>query len=136
MARSKDVRVANMSAFAVAIANTYKLQYGFVIKELDKITKNTAEEMAEAIRKAAPIGETGRYAAGWVVTGRITESGAKDFTVYNEDRYMLTHLLEFDHYAGKDYHRVEGHPHIQAVVDKYNDLYIERITKAYDVWGG
>ena len=122
---------ANMSDFVRAISAQYNLQYGYVIKDLDKITQKTAKEMAAAIRERSPVGKTGEYAKGWTVYGQKNESGGRDFTVYNDKKYMLTHLLEYSHFAGRDMHIVQPHRHIEPVVTEYNKIYIERITKAY-----
>lgn len=127
---------SSMSAFIMAVSEQYRLAYGFCIKDLDKITKKTAGELETAIRRDAPVGKTGKYRASWDIVGERNNSGALDFTVYSKDRYMLTHLLEFKHFAGRDYHVVEGHPHIGKNVEMYNSIYIDRIEKAFAAFGG
>ena len=122
---------ANMSDFVKAISAQYNLQYGYVIKDLDKITQKTAKEMAAAIRDRSPVGKTAEDTKGWAVFGQRNDSGGRDFTVYNDKKYMLTHLLEYAHFAGKDMHIVQPKRHIEPVVTEFNKIYIDRITKAY-----
>ena len=68
---------ANMSDFVRAISAQYNLQYGYVIKDLDKITQKTAKEMAAAIREKSPVGKTGEYAKAGLFTGRKTKAAAE-----------------------------------------------------------
>lgn len=128
-----------MQGFIGAVSKQYELSYGYCVKELNKITRKTAREMAAAIADRSPR-DTGRYALGWVtselVSGYRSADGSLTMVVHNKDRYQLTHLLERDHFAGKDMHLVRGFEHIAPAEEKYNALYIERITKAFEAFGG
>lgn len=125
----------DMQSFIMQISGIYRLEYGYILKDLDKITRKTAKEMAEAVKENSPV-KTGRYASGWTTTSKRSKSGELEMVVYNKDRYQLTHLLENDHFGGRDLHIVKGNPHIEPVEEKFNKLYIERIEKAFGVYGG
>lgn len=147
-----------MDKFINAVNDTYSLCYGYTLNDCAKITRKTANEMAKAISEASPK-KSGEYAKNWSVAGRangkvfrqysskmISDLGLNtqyikdqvnlEFVVYNEKRYMLAHLLEYDHLAGKDLHTVKGHPHIAPMEEKYTKLFIERIEDAFNLYGG
>lgn len=121
----------DMESFVGAVANQYNLTYSDALKDIDKITRKTAKEMSEAIRQASPK-KSGDYSRGWTVSGKREDDGTLSMTVYNKSRYYLTHLLEYDHFAGTDQHIVRGHEHIGPQVEKFNKLFIERLTEK---WG-
>ena len=144
MAKRSDpfnYKYESMENFAAAVADRYGLHYADQIKELTKITRKTAREMAKAIKDASPVGKTEKYSGGWTVYGEqhieyvkgldAIKTTYTDFIVYNKDRYMLTHLLENGHQAGIDHHWVSAIPHIKKTVDTYNDIYIDRIADAF-----
>lgn len=68
----------------------------------------TASQVTRKTKSASPT-KTGKYKAGWA--SRVTEQSNVQYqkTVYNKDRYMLTHLLEKGH-GGP--HPAGPHPHI------------------------
>ena len=68
----------------------------------------TASQVTRKTKSASPA-KTGKYKAGWA--SRVTEQSNVQYqkTVYNKDRYMLTHLLEKGH-GGP--HPAGPHPHI------------------------
>lgn len=68
----------------------------------------TASQVTRKIKSASPA-KTGKYKAGWA--SRVTEQSNVQYqkTVYNKDRYRLTHLLEKGH-GGP--HPAGPHPHI------------------------
>lgn len=68
----------------------------------------TASQVTRKTKSASPS-KTGKYKAGWA--SRVTEQSNVQYqkTVYNKDRYMLTHLLEKGH-GGP--HPAGPHPHI------------------------
>lgn len=125
----------SMDSFIMAVAREYNLAYGDAVKDLDKITRKTSKEMAEEIKQKSPrrpYNKTGKhYSDYWTAKGTRNDNGILEFTVYNSERYMLTHLLEYSHFAGKDMHVVSSQPHIGPSVEKYNKLFIERIEKKW-----
>ena len=91
-----------------------------------KDTKNTADELKKAVKKAgkttkedinssAPV-RTGKYAKSW--TSRVTAESSVgiEVTVYSPSRYMLAHLLENGH-AKRGGGRVRAIPHIKPAED-------------------
>lgn len=68
----------------------------------------TASQVMRKTKSASPT-KTGKYKAGWA--SRVTEQSNVQYqkTVYNKDRYRLTHLLEKGH-GGQ--HPAGPHPHI------------------------
>ena len=68
----------------------------------------TASQVTRKTKSASPT-KTGKYKAGWA--SRVTEQSNVQYqkTVYNKDRYRLTHLLEKGH-GGP--HPDGPHPHI------------------------
>jgi hypothetical protein len=68
----------------------------------------TASQVVRKTKSDSPI-KTGKYKAGWA--SRVTEQSNVRYekTVYNKDRYRLTHLLEKGH-GGP--HPAGPHPHI------------------------
>lgn len=121
----------NLESFAMAVSEGFKIRYG-TTKNYDKIARKTAKELAEAISKRSPRrdqNDTGiHYADEWKTKSEST-FGKLEMTVYNDRRYMLTHLLENIHPAGIDRHYVYPHRHIGPEVEKYTKLYIERVQK-------
>jgi|GEM_PF-1284179 hypothetical protein len=137
-----NYKYESMADFSKAVAARFGLHYADQIKALDKITRKTAKEMAKAIEEASPKGETKKYSQGWTIYGEqhieyvkgldTLKTTYTDFTVYNKSRYMLTHLLEDGHNAGKDQHWVPGKPHIEKVVREFNEIYIDRIADTFE----
>lgn len=68
----------------------------------------TESQVTRKTKSASPT-KTGKYKAGWA--SRVTEQSNVQYkkTVYNKDRYRLTHLLEKGH-GGP--HPAGPHPHI------------------------
>ena len=68
----------------------------------------TASQVTRKTKSDSPT-KTGKYKAGWA--SRVTEQSNVQYekTVYNKDRYRLTHLLEKGH-GGP--HPAGPHPHI------------------------
>lgn len=75
-----------------------------VIAAVDK----TASQVMRKTKSGSPT-KTGKYKAGWA--SRVTEQSNVQYqkTVYNKDRYRITHLLEKGH-GGP--HPAGPHPHI------------------------
>ena len=68
----------------------------------------TASQVMRKTKSDSPT-KTGKYKAGWA--SRVTEQSNVQYqkTVYNKDRYRLTHLLEKGHGG---LHPAGPHPHI------------------------
>lgn len=85
-----------------------------------------AKEAAEKLRASSPR-RTGKYANGWTVENDFEE---KTYTVYNQAKPSLTHLLENGHLKSNQYGswgRTEGHPHIKPVEEWANAEVMNRI---------
>lgn len=97
-------------------------------EELDENARIVARETAKQIRNAAPR-RTGEYAGG--TTSKKTEAGrtGSTYTVYNNAKPQLTHLLENGH-AKRNGGRVPGTPHWAPAEADAMKEYEERIVRA------
>lgn len=88
-------------------------QYTANINEaLDKAMKTTSSDAVKRLKSTSPS-DSGKYIKGWKVKH---EKGT--YTIYNKDRYQLTHLLENGHDVvvnGKKVGRAPAKPHIKNV---------------------
>lgn len=101
-------------------------------EEFDKTVNfamfTVAQEAADKLRAISPR-KTGKYANGWTVDSDFDE---KTYTVYNQAKPSLTHLLENGHVKRNQFGswgRVEGIKHIKPVEEWANAKVMDRITK-------
>lgn len=74
--------------------------------DTERTMQKVALETVTLLQKTSPK-DTGEYANGW--TAKKSKGGI--VTVYNDEKPMLTHLLEFGH-AKVNGGRVRAYPHI------------------------
>lgn len=109
--------------------------------EIQKIAEGYVEEVNKAVEEVLPkVGKdavkelkqtspkrTGKYAKGW--TSKVEkERLSTSVSIYNKDRYQLTHLLEKGH-AKRGGGRVPGHPHIKPAEEHASDKAIKQIKE-------
>lgn len=109
--------------------------------EIQKIAEGYVEEVNKAVAEVLPkVGKdavkelkqtspkkTGRYAKGW--TSKVEkERLSTSISIYNKDRYQLTHLLEKGH-AKVNGGRVPAHPHIKPAEDHAADNAVKQIKE-------
>lgn len=109
--------------------------------EIQKIAEGYVEEVNKAVAEVLPkVGKdavkelkqtspkkTGRYAKGW--TSKVEkERLSTSVSIYNKDRYQLTHLLEKGH-AKVNGGRVPAHPHIKPAEDHAADNAVKQIKE-------
>lgn len=105
--------------------------------ELDDFFNASIDDMREAAKaagkaavkelKAKSPGKTGRYAKGWTSKAEDTRTGTT-VIVYNKDRYMLAHLLEYGH-PKVNGGRVAGQVHIQPVETAARNKFEEELKR-------
>lgn len=105
-----------------------------VKKALDKISKNTADEVNKRAAQLFKSRSRGRkaYSSSWTTESLKGKSGEN--TVYvKSNKYRLPHLLEYSHKVGRYLRgRYVGRPHIAPAEEKaIKDLEaeIERVIK-------
>lgn len=122
-----------MSNIKVSV-NGFEKAINNILKDYPEDAQDVLEETIPKIGKKA-VSElkrtspkrTGKYAKGWKLKeekGRLSISA----TVYNKDRYQLTHLLEKGH-ANRSGGRTQGKPHIKPVEEKFVKEAITKIKK-------
>lgn len=93
----------------------------------------TAEEAAKMLRQGGPYEErTGKYTKGWTSGQRTTRAsaitGLRGYSVYNEKRYQLTHLLENGHQS-RNGGRTRAFSHIEPVNDRVYEIAKNKLEK-------
>lgn len=87
--------------FAVALSGIFEEFIEQTQQEIEQIIVDEAQNTLTLLKERSPK-DTGRYAKGWTLkkTGKFAKGikarGANGsvITIYNKDRYRLTHLLE------------------------------------------
>ena len=95
-----------------------------VKKSVDAVSKSTASELKRVSPK-----RTGEYAKDWTSKKSYEDRRGKRKTVYNKERYRLTHLLEYGH-AKRNGGRVPANPHIKKIEEKAKQELEEMIKRA------
>lgn len=85
------VSAANFSDTLRALLKEYGEEVNEVCRD---VVKSVAKETTKELRRASPVGPTGKYAKGWTykpvkVSGMLTE-----YVIHNQRKPGLTHLLE------------------------------------------
>lgn len=98
-------------------------------EELD----DTSKAILKATRGGSPV-KTGDYRRGWK---RTTEkyNGRAVYTIWNQRRYRLVHLLEFGH-AKRGGGRVPGRPHVGPAFQRFGADMPDRIKRIIRNGGG
>ena len=120
------VSINNLDSAIKGILEEYQEDVTEKVKEvLPKVGKDTVKELKQTSPK-----KTGRYAKGWktkVEEGRL----GSVVTVYNSDRYQMTHLLEKGH-ASRNGGRVSGRPHIKPAEDHATKNVVDEIKRSIE----
>lgn len=109
------------------IARTIQEYSEDVEQAVQKVLDKDSTELVNKLKATSPK-KTGEYAKGWTKK-KSTLDGRVTYTVYNKDRYQLTHLLEFGH-AKRNGGRVPGQPHIGPVRDEIEEQIVRDIEAA------
>lgn len=109
------------------IARTIQEYSEDVEQAVQKVLNKDSTELVNKLKATSPK-KTGEYAKGWTKK-KSTLDGRVTYTVYNKDRYQLTHLLEFGH-AKRNGGRVPGQPHIGPVRDEIEEQIVRDIEAA------
>lgn len=95
---------------------------GVCVEDIQEAANAAAKYAAKELKAKSPK-VSGDYAKGWTSTMKKTRTGAVA-TVYNKDRYMLAHLLEYGH-AKTNGGRTKAMMHItpieSAAVTRFED---------------
>ncbi len=109
------------------IARTIQEYSEDVEQAVQKVLNKDSTELVNKLKATSPK-KTGEYAKGWTKK-KSTLDGRVTYTVYNKDRYQLTHLLEFGH-AKRSGGRVPGQPHIGPARDEIEEKIVRDIEAA------
>ena len=128
---SSQVVFENIEEFVQHIAKKYAGGLGEHVKELNRITRKTSNEEKLALYQKITqmrLIRTGDYRDNWEVLG-VKNGNNLEMILHNENLYMLTHLLEYEHDSTNPDKQVPAHPHIGPVEQEYNEIYIRRVTE-------
>lgn len=134
MSRRKTIKPVDLTATVEELLK----EYGNDVYEVmdDAITQTTDEAVRDlhAVDSFAPKGSpTGAYSQSWTSEQRITSRYSKTSTVYNENHYRLTHLLESGHskvlWGRKTGERVQAYPHIAPINEKAQENVIRKVEE-------
>lgn len=137
MARRKTIKPVDLSS---AVEELLK-EYGDEVFEVldDAITDTTSEAVSDlhAVRTFSPKGNpSGAYSSSWTSEEKMTSRYSKNSTVYNENHYRLTHLLESGHskvlWGRKTGERVSAYPHIAPINEKAQESVIRKVEKGIE----
>lgn len=121
-----NVSINNLNSAIKSVLDEYQEEVTEKVKEvLPKVGKDTVKELKQTSPK-----KSGKYAKGWktqVEEGRL----GSVVTVYNSDRYQLTHLLEKGH-ASRDGGRVSGIPHIRPAEEHAIKNVVDEIKRSIE----
>lgn len=137
MARRKTIKPVDLSS---AVEELLK-EYGDEVFEVldDAIADTTSEAVSDlhAVRTFSPKGSpSGAYSSSWTSEEKMTSRYSKTSTVYNENHYRLTHLLESGHskvlWGRKTGERVSAYPHIAPINEKAQESVIRKVEKGIE----
>lgn len=108
-----------------------------VMQELDAFAGACVTDIQEAAEEAANWAKKelratspkrfGEYAKEWKVQKGRLRTGTRTF-VYNDKRYMLSHLLEYGHPTGNG-GRTKGTPFIKPVESMANQMFEQEVIR-------
>lgn len=133
MPRKKKIKAFDFSAEINKLMEQYGDAVNVVVEDSLKAVAEKAERELQAVNKFSPRGNpSGEYSKDW--TYRITPEKRFSYraTVYNEEHYRLTHLLENGHAlrrGGREIGRVQPYPHIAPVNEMAQREIVSEITR-------
>lgn len=97
-----------------------------------EITEDCTKRAIQELKEKSPRGKGRRatpYHLGW--ESKIQVKGKLKYhrVIWNKTNYQLTHLLEFRHHKRTGDGWVEPQPHIEPVEQKYNQEFVDLLTK-------
>lgn len=101
--------------------------YGACITDIQEAAKIAAKQAVKDLRAKSPKGRSGEYAKGWTSMQKKTRTGVTA-TVYNKDRYMIAHLLEYGH-AKVNGGRTAAQVHIAPIEKSAGDKFADELTR-------
>jgi hypothetical protein len=116
--------MVKIDGIANEIAKHFREYTADVQKKVRSAENKVTKEAVTELKAKSPVGESGRYAAGW------TKKREDDrVIIHNKDRYQLAHLLEHGH-AKRGGGRVPGKVHIKPVEEKTVKEFEKLVEKA------
>jgi len=100
-----------------------------VTEKVKEVLPKVGKEAVKELKKTSPK-KTGKYAKGWKTKVEEARLGTT-VTVYNADRYQLTHLLEKGH-ASRSGGRVSGKPHIKPAEENASKNAIDELKRSLE----
>ena len=101
--------------------------YNVCVTDIQESAKVAAKQAVKELKAKSPKGNTGEYAKGWTSAQKKTRTGVSA-TVYNKDRYMIAHLLEYGH-AKVNGGRTAPQVHISPVEKSAGEKFAEELTR-------
>ena len=131
MSETSKANIENMATKLANALTDYSQDVADAVKDV------VAAETAKELKKTSPR-LTGDYAKGWRRKKAYETQYEKRNTVFNEDQYQLTHLLEDGHRKVStdrarrrhELGRTPARVHIEPVDSEAKEKLEERITKA------
>lgn len=99
---------------------------GACITDIQEAAEEAANWAKKELRATSPK-RFGDYAKGWKVQKGRLRTGTRTF-VYNSDKYMLSHLLEYGHPTGNG-GRTEGRAFIKPVESMANQMFEKEVIR-------
>ena len=130
----KTIQPVDLTAAVDELLGEYGEQVFDVMGDAITETSTMARDELRSVKYFSSNGNpTGAYSKSWEYEQRLVKRYKQQATVYNEDHYRLTHLLESGHakwlWGIKAGGRVEGFEHIRPVNDNAQDYLIETVTE-------
>ena len=137
MARRKTIKPVDLTAAVEELLKEYGNDVYEVMDDAIKETTDEAVRDLHAVNNFSPKGSpTGAYSKSWTSEQRLTSRYSKTSTVYNENHYRLTHLLESGHskvlWGRKTGERVSAYPHIAPINEKAQESVIRKVEKGIE----
>lgn len=101
--------------------------YDVCVVDIQEAAKVAAKQAVKELKAKSPKGHTGEYYKGWTSAQEKTRTGVTA-TVYNKDRYMIAHLLEYGH-AKVNGGRTAPIVHIAPVEKSAGEKFAEELTR-------
>lgn len=132
--RTRRIGILDVSDAIGSMFKAYGNQVNEVVDDAMKAVADDAVEQLRRVRTFSPQGDpTGDYSKDWELMIRPVKRYTREYVVYNEDHYQLTHLLESGHAKmlwGRDSgETVQGYEHIRPVNDRVQDELVREIVE-------
>ena len=130
----KTIQPVDLSAAVDELLAKYGEQVFDVMGDAIRYVSTNARDDLRSVNRFSSNGNpTGAYSKSWEYEQRLVHRYKQQATVFNEDHYRLTHLLESGHskwlWGRPTGESVQGYPHIAKVNDKAQDSLIEMVSE-------